>query len=290
MSKEIPTPISEFPDRSSGHFEQLGNKSGYFVGVKLDVGLTTQEFSHPGSDTLDAIQAFDTAETNGPYVGQLNFEKASSFTAAPPDGMLLGYDILKPSSGYTTHPLIPSGVVGYHSQQVEVFDARSLTEVTQQVFGTREHLKYPIKAGSHTIVAYKSLEEKGPTHLYSAVGIAIPRDRGTDRAHEPAILFMEDAGRIMTDGTEEKILELKRFIVESMVKSCIKISENHPDNVRYERVFVGVSDIVVPEGYVGSALVAMPYFALAQRAVPTEGISALQQMSIEEWLEKQNNG
>jgi len=41
--------------------------------MALGVGVTDVRFSHKGSKLLDEINAFDLAEIDGPYIGQLKY-------------------------------------------------------------------------------------------------------------------------------------------------------------------------------------------------------------------------
>ncbi len=58
-------------------------------------------------------------------------------------------------------------------------------------------------------------------------------------------------------------------------------------NVKYNEIFFGVKELVIPEGYVGCALTCAPYVTLAKNAIP-KGCEAadLLNMNISEWENK----
>ncbi len=51
----------------------------YIMTPLLGVGKDKLKFFHQGSTLLDQINAFDRAETDGPYIGQINLIQVSSF-------------------------------------------------------------------------------------------------------------------------------------------------------------------------------------------------------------------
>ena len=126
--------------------------------------------------------------------------------------------------------------------------------------------------GSHVPCAVKSITAAGPEHLYAAQAIAIPEDRNHN-----ACLIMEDAGSLAytTDQTEAK-----QRVAFNLLRSVLAIGNNQ--QVRYREIFVGLADTEVGDDEIGCAMVANPYFVLAQGALP-EGGTSLAEQTLADW-------
>ena len=87
---------------------------------------------------------------------------------------------------------------------------------------------------------------------------------------------MEDVGLIPENGNLERY---KNNILLNSAKSVLEIGKNQ--NIQYKEIFVGISDLEIGKNEIGCALVACPYFLLAQNAIPkNKNISSI---SLGEW-------
>lgn len=250
--------ISPYDNYCVGYENPEVEEKGYVMGMVLSVGKVKQAFSHDGSEVLDGIIAFDQAEVGGTNIGQINMISVSSFCG--PQGVLWGYDWAR-AEGLRDKVLGQVGSIYYYSIE-------ALLEATERLFGTVTDKKFPIMPGSHVPCAERCITKKGPAELYVAVGVGIPEKR-----EEDAVLVMEDAGEIK--GISEK------QILRNVAKSIMAVGENQ--KVRYKEMFVGFKRIIVGDDEIGSALVAMPYFAIARGAVPAMGLEALSHLTLREW-------
>ncbi len=83
--------ISPYEKYCDGYGNTKSSGNSYLLGFVLSTGKTKKQFYHDGSKMLDEINAFDIAETKGPYIGQINMSIVSSFCG--PQGLIWGYDI-----------------------------------------------------------------------------------------------------------------------------------------------------------------------------------------------------
>ncbi len=239
---------------------------GYFLGLVLTVGKAEEKFYPQGSSLLDSILAFDQAEVEDAYIGQINMITVSSFCG--PQGVIWGYDvardILPPAT--LAPEMMPPELEGE-----KVFWGGRIREATRLLFGTAKRRHFPLLPGSHVNCACKYKTARGPVWMYAAVGIGIPEDRARE-----ACLLMEDVGSFQEVEPSETP-ELKTRIAWDMARSVIRIGKNH--DIRYTTIVVDVEMAHVEEGEVGCALVAAPYFHLARKAYHPE----LPWMSLQEW-------
>jgi len=239
--------------------------SNYICAITLATGIAPLSLSHPGSRTLDEINAYDIAEAEGPYIGQINMIPASSFCG--PMGAIWGYDLAE-TRGLRDTKLFD--VERHDGASIPVFSAKPLIEASEALFGTREFRRFPLIPGAHVRTAYKDMTAAGPLHIYCGIGVGIPEDRQSS-----AVLWMEDKGTLST--SVERILEL-------LAKSVVEIGKNQC--VLFKEVFVHVEHVFVPEGHIGCALVAVPYILLAKRAVPDGDAGLLIELAIDEWEDR----
>lgn len=263
--------VAELLKRVVGPFDSHCSSSGllpgnaYITTPLIAAGVTPIECSHSGSHMLDDIVAFDRAESDYANITQTNMVTVSSFNG--PNGLILGYDFLKQE--LRRHPLMDETKHPY------AYDAEPLFQATQALYGTVADKHFPIMPGEHILCAYKTKQLKGPGLIYGALGIAIPEDRLSN-----ADLYMEDHGTL-TMATDEESSEEKTMVLENLIRSIGKVSENL--GVRYEKIFVGIRCRPVQAGEIGCVITAAPYIHLARQAVPDNTPELLVDMSLSEW-------
>lgn len=248
-----------------------GNNA-YLLGLVMSIGITREQFSHAGSTILDSILAYDQAEVEDAYIGQINMEIVSSFCG--PQGLIWGYDILSPSNDVKEDEDINFKRIGLEVGEVTVKSARIIRKATKALFGTKDKLNFPLLPGTHVPCAGRFKVKRGPVVLYSAVAIGIPQDR-----QKNACVVMEDLGSL---GTKRQSLA-KRNIVKNSIKSVLEIGRTH--NIIFKEVLVDFISKKVKKGQIGCALVAAPYFLLAQKAY----IPSIFEDTLELWQSKINS-
>lgn len=268
--------ISPYKNYCNGYGNSGTLDNSYLVGLIFGIGKTKKELYHEGTSILDNINAFDRAEVENAYLGQINMVTVSSFCG--PMGGLIGYDILKPKNIYKFHKYFPEGeIVGSDSKKIPVYTASTLVEATKSLFGTVNDKRFPLAPGSVVPCAGKHISKKGPKHIYCGFGLGIAKNHKRD-AH----LFMEDIGDIplYIKGTEVEGL-YRHKILENLAKSVLRIGENQ--KVSYKEIFVEMHDVMIQPDEIGCSLVAAPYITLAQNAIPEKGIDTLFDISLESW-------
>ena len=207
---------------------------------------------------LDEIIAFDKAEVDGPYIGQLNMSIVSSFCG--PQGLIWGLDIAAHNELYKT-PLKYNTLIGsefsHKGKTIKVYDANYLVDATEALFGTNDKKKFIIRPGAHVPFAGKNKKIDTASTIYGAIAIGIPKNRKKD-----ACLLMEDIGVL----ENEYFRTTPLTIHSNIIRSIIEIGINQ--NIEYEQCFVALKSCKVLQGQIGCALVAAPYFTLAKSAVP----------------------
>jgi histidine decarboxylase len=279
LLEKVNNAISPYPLTCDGFGSPLASGKSYFLGAFMGVGVTKKKFGHKGSTLLDEINAFDIAETDFSYIGQINMSIVSSFCG--PQGIIWGYDFAK-------HPKLrqradrktfPESVrTGKFS--ADVYQIEPLLEATQQLFGTVDKRLFPLQPGAHVPCAGKNIKIHGAGRIYSGVALAIAEDRVAN-----ANLLMEDVGEIPLDfsATDMEVKHYEDMIRRNLAESVLQIGINQ--NVTYKEIFVGVKSVYVPENEIGCALVAFPYFTLAQEALPNEkNILESSVDSLAEWV------
>ncbi len=229
----------------------------YFTGFVLGSSAVPEKLGHKGSSMLDKINAFDVAEIDNTYLGQINMITVSSFCG--PHGLLWGHDIAKEESLSISDHLGKEDLEEF--KEITILNGRNLRVATESLFGTLEKKNFPLFPGSHVPTAQKFISMPGPLFLYGSFAVGIPDDRSKN-----ACLFMEDVGEIESDGEEDRAMVLK-----NMIRSVVQIGENQ--RVSYKAIYVDIVTQVVKEGEMGGALVASPYFLLAQDAYCDDSVS-----------------
>lgn len=265
--------LSPYPNYCEGYGNIGASGNCYILGLTLGVGITTVDCTHEGSTLLDEINAFDLAEIDGPYIGQLNMSTVSSFCG--PQGLIWGYDIAKTNELYTN--VVSDKPIEYKGNLINAYDAGALVDSTKKLFGTINNKRFVIRPGAHVPFAgkHKIITNKGV--IYAGVGLGIPKDRETN-----ACILMEDIGVKKNElfETDEKT------ILENLAKSIIKIGINQ--GISYKECFVAIKTCVISENQVGCALVAAPYFTIAQNAIPKDNIGnpdypKMATITLDEW-------
>lgn len=251
--------------------EGFGNNDskGCYINTPLiAAGTTRLKGVHDRSLVLEQIQAFDTAEAEGAYIGQINLFEVSSFCG--PNGLIWGHDIMEsPRRGLTLEGAAHTG------NGVPVYDADSLFLASARLFGTAKERRFPILPGSVVPAAYKSISEIGPCILYGGLGIGISRDKARS-----ASLFMEYVGS-SSDTMDEDVEAEKATISGKLLASVMEVGEKH--DVVFEMTYLGTRALTVPDGCMGCVLVAIPYVTLAANAVPKSLADSQECPSLEEW-------
>jgi histidine decarboxylase len=240
---------------------------GYVLTLVLGIGVTEVKFAPLGSQILDSIVAYDRAEVDDVYIGQINMVTVSSFCG--PQGVIWGYDVAR--NMLPSPPLLGEEELR-EIPDVEVISGERLRESARMLFGTRNKRHFPLLPGSHVSCACKYRTFPGPTLLYAAVGIGIP-----ERRDRHACLLMEDVGECESIFYSLGLETARRQTALNMVQSVLRIGENH--GISYEKVIVDVITKPVGLGEVGCALVAAPYIHLARNAYHPD----LHDMTLQEW-------
>ncbi len=242
----------------------------YITALVMGIGSFKETFSHVGSDILDSIVAYDRAEIDDAYLGQINMTIVSSFCGC--EGLIWGYDIAK-NIKTRQHPLFSSKEL-FRFKGVKILSGEGLREAARMLFGTNKKRHFPFLPGAHVCCAGKYRFFKGPTFLYSAVAIGIPKDR-----NRSACLLMEDVGQLIDNDEKKGISKrTKKKIILNMVRSVVEIGKNQ--RIIYKEI---ITDLVVKEikgGEIGCSLIAMPYFHLAKNAYDKN----LSKYTLKEWF------
>ncbi|MDI6830153.1 MAG: histidine decarboxylase, pyruvoyl type [Actinomycetota bacterium] len=242
-------------------------RGGYCIGLVMGIGITRKTFSQAGSELLDAIVAYDEAEVEDTYIGQINMITVSSFCG--PRGLIWGYDVAR--DGVARPPLLEGAEAAEFAGTTLVHGA-VLRQATRMLFGTRGRRHFPLLPGSHVPCAGKYRSYEGREVLYAAVAVGIPEER--DRH---ACLLMEDVGRCGKGVLREGWERARTGIILNMVRSVLRIGANH--DVTYREIVADAVLREVPEGHIGCALVAAPYFQLARKGYHPD----LTRLSLQEW-------
>jgi histidine decarboxylase len=263
------SPYLKYSDGYGNPDSKTGN---YILGVVLEVGISPIFLSHEGSSMLDEINAFDMAERNSTYIGQVNMSIVSSFCG--PQGVIIGHDFAREKVSNTKIPGLE--IVEYRGVEIPVYSIKPLQEATQSLFGTVEDKRMHLKPGAHVPFASKNIKKKGPARLYSCLAIGIAKDRTKN-----ACLLMEDVGEIPLDieGTDLKSYYLK--VLRKAAQSVLVIGDNQ--KVEYEKILVGLEVCFVQEGQIGCALVAAPYFTMPRKIHEKTSATTLLKMNLKDF-------
>ncbi len=236
---------------------------------------------------LDAIVAYDRAEANDAYIGQINMEAASSFCGIA--GQVWGYDLATADVIAKDEQKPVLEVEQCDGSTLPVYDAQPLIEAGIALFGTEKNRRFPPAPGAHVLCANKSVTALRPREgalpegqaygVWCAIALSIARDR--DNA---ADLFIEDAG-LWTQNDDPN--DLKTFMEkhrEAVVWSVVACGKDQ--SVLYDRTYISFAYIIMKPGEVGTALAVAPYITLARHAIPSRGFNSLNRMTLSEWIKE----
>jgi len=242
----------------------------YLLALNVAAAAVPVRFANSWSDGLDAVCAFDAAETARVHMGQINLITVSSFCS--PDAYIWGLD-LADSGVLSDEPMFR---VGQGVGSLPVFDGAPLVDAAAALFGAGRERVFPLAPGTHCRAAAKWLVRRGPGTLYSAFGLGLR----PPCLHNQASLIMEDVGFVPScDPASEETRQ--RVVMENVAHSVLAVAANQ--GVRYAAVLTAYAETAVAEGEVGCSLIAAPYYTLAQDALPRGGINALRRMGLGDW-------
>jgi len=274
--------VSTYNNYCEGYGNSGASGNSYILGLSLGIGVADKSLSHEGSGVLDQIDAFDLAEIDGPYIGQLNMSIVSSFCG--PQGAIWGYDLAKHPEIYQLpeRQSFPN-IVEAFGKTLPIYDAHKLISATQKLFGTVDNRRFILRPGSHVPFASKNIKISTPGWVYAGIAIGIPVNRDRD-----ACLLMEDTGEVKGDLINNPNFE--DDLLARLGKSIIKVGINQ--KVEFEKCFVAVKYAEVKENQVGCALVAAPYFTLAKDAIPKTitgfDFQRLLDLNLDQWEDSNN--
>jgi histidine decarboxylase len=268
--------VGPFPSHSDGYGNPGASGLGYIAVVTLHTGQTPKEFAIPGQngEGLDGTVAFDRAEANGAYMGQINLIVASSFIGL--NGAIWGYDIAKAMDIAERKPFKLFEITESTAGRVPVYPADPLIDAASRLLGARDAPRFPLLPGAQVIAAHKEITAVGPTTVWCGIAIAIAENRDID-----ANAIMELCGELRGQSAGETEEQYFRLVRENLAKSVMRVGANQ--DVKYREIFVGVKHEFVPEGSVGYAMATAPYIVLAKGAVPPGGPEKLLEMNISDW-------
>lgn len=240
MQKNFRNFIGPHDDRCGGVLDVRDPDAGYVCVPKLSIGKVRTGIGEPG---LRDILAFDRAEKNGAYVGEINVIQVSSFCGL--NGAIWGYDVAA-CAWETNAPVME---VEQGGRSLPVHDLMPIIDAGKHLLGTADQKRYRISPGSFVPSAVKLKMVPGPAVAWCALGIGIARDRSAN-----ADLFMETAGNTTVDDLDD----VKDRIARDMARSVVECGWDTP----FEKVFVGVMAQVVEEGEHACALTMVPYLTL----------------------------
>jgi histidine decarboxylase len=238
--------------------------------LTLGAGVVESDLD-PG---LEGIVAYDRAETNDTYIGQINMITASSFNGL--NGLVWGYHLAKADrlADGSAKPLFERR--RKDGGKLLVYSAEPLLDAGARLFGTGGQRRFPMLPGAHVICANKNLTIKGPCRIWSAIAIAIAEDR-----EEDSNLFIEDCGSCPEFKSDQERAACFDRLERNVVECVLRCGEDN--NATYKEVFVSYKSAWVPAGHTGCALVAAPYVVLAKDAIPSGGVTELLNMTITQW-------
>ena len=266
-----------------------GPKTPNYVNVcKLGLGkIKLDKTTKKWDDITKNILAYDRAETDGTFLGQLNVVAASSFIS--PHGLLWGYDIANNVNNIKSKFII---------SKVPVYDIQPLLKAGAALFGTNQKTtkylgqtedskigpRFYIMPGEIQPCAVKSGKMAEPGVIWSAIGVGIPIDSLADKV---ARLFYEDVGSYSSsENPTKKFIENSRKKLEEKMKNIatamIKNGKDQVIPIHYSKIFIGFKMIPVMKDEYAEAITLSPYITLAQDALPANP-KKLISMSLQEW-------
>lgn len=267
------------------------NTNGYYITtMKLSTGKVELKPLEK-DETLLTIAAYDKAESNDAYLGQVNMIGVSSFSG--PYSAIWGYDMAKVDDSVLRGKVlftIKQEMEPYNT--INAYSMDPLLDATQDLFGEVDNLKFPVVPGGHLPTAVKSKDSVSPCTKMPAAGwvwaylsIAI-----ADKRDKNASLFVEDVGFIADENpirqTEEQVDAFLTDKAKRVAYSQILCGKNQA--ISFKEIFISWRKLRVDDGEYGTALTCAPYITLAQKVYPDGSASEssadqLVKMSLEQW-------
>lgn len=241
----------------------------YFLGMNVTTAKVPIELATAWSDGLDRINAFDKAEVNRVWMGQINRIEVSSFCS--PDGLIWGHDVV--SAGcLETDPLF---IIKRSGANLPVFSADPLIDASAALFGDSSGPRWPLAPGTLCPAAskYTILHGAGTVFATCAVGLRVPGARSAN-------ILMEDTGYALAC-CDVSPTERKRVLSDAIARSVVSVAVNQ--NIGLSAILVAYVEQKIEENEVGCALTLAPYFRLPRVAMPKGGLYAFMGMDLEEW-------
>jgi len=264
--------VGPFDKYCDGYGNNGASGAGYICAMTLGIGMVEGDMDA----VLNGIVAYDRAEAQGAYIGQINMLVASSFCGL--NGALWGYHLAKAddvASG-KARPLFE--VARHDGQAIPVYSADPLLDAAKRLLGTEKQRRFPLLPGAQVICAEKEYVAAGPKYIWSAIAIAIAEDRTVD-----SCLFIEDAGEVAVEDSDD-LDKFRDGLLRKIAKCAVRCGEDN--SALYKEIWIGYRIEWIPEGKVGCALVAAPYLVLARDAVPDGKPESLLRMTISDWERK----
>jgi len=274
--------IGPFSNYCDGYARPGAQGAGYVSVVKVATGVVDKT----DDNLLDGIVAYDRAEANDAYIGQINMETASSFCGLA--GQIWGYDlaIADEIQNNSEKPLFTAKQ--YDGTPLPVYDALPLIKAGKLLFGTETERRFPPAPGAHVICANKSVTASRPRKgipepskneaygVWCYIALSIAKERKNS-----ACLFIEDAGLWLKNENEKDLVNFLNKHRESVVWSIVACGKDQ--SVIYDRTYISYAHVIMCPGHIGTALTVAPYIVLAKNAVPDGGFEKLNKMNLAEW-------
>ena len=268
-------------------YENSSTNGYYITTVKIACGKVDMK-GLDNDEILEGIVAYDRAERNSAYIGQVNMITVSSFSG--PMSAIWGYDMAKvdPTILYEK-VLFKIPGKKFPDRLITVYSMDPLIAATESLFGKESSRKFPVIAGGHLPTAQKSCDSIDPETgkatsgwVWSYLSLAIAVRRGVD-----ASLFVEDAG-FFPDKSDKPLSELEVDLLlqkkaRAVAYSQILCGENQ--SVPFKEIFMTWRKLYINKDEYGTALTCAPYITLAKNVYPN-GVSdpkALIDISLQDW-------
>ncbi len=279
IEKEAISPFAKYCD---GYGCPGAQGFGYVSVIKVATGSVEKT----SDSLLDGIVAYDLAEAEEAYIGQINMITASSFCGIA--GQVWGYDLAVADEieNNSQKPLF--SIKQYDDTPLPIYDGRPLLAAGKALFGTESNRRFPLVPGAHVICANKSITALRPKHknpdqhkneafgVWCFIALSISKERD-----KSANLFIEDAGLWRKDddiGHLRSFLQSHRRTVALSITAC-----GQQQSVIYDRTYISYAYTIMKPNHIGTALAVAPYIVLAQDAIPASGFNALNNMTLSHW-------
>ena len=277
-------------------YQNIDTNGYYLTTIKLECGKVKIGEVPINDEVLPGIVAYDRAEKNGAYIGQINAITVSSFSG--PASGVWGYDYAKmtnlrskSSKLYDKSEVDVAGKRTRLSKIVPVYEIHPLLDATQELYGKVDNRKekFPPLPGCHIPSAAKSansaLDDNNVPragYVWSYIAICIAYDRANDSS-----LFVEDCGFAAKENKDDAWMDdLMKKKQNQVVESCLACGINQ--HVIYKEIFIGYKYLYCQAGEYGTAIAYAPYVLLAGDAYPpaTETETPAQRlvnMNMDDW-------